>query len=304
MVNTPKVNDLAPIFTANNLADGVSPYALYRTEVRRLGYKIYTLNRAEISAEQRIHTFAESVENSVIAGPSAALLYQFRTPPQWQESADIYLYTLHNKRVRRRGIQQLRGKLTQLEIREHGGHYITTVERTFLDLGLTMSARQLVYVADGLLPAPGRQRVSLTTMGSLREYLQQKKNHRGKEACLEALDLAVEGVDSVKETELRLLLGDYGISSLAVNPVIRDSRGAYVCEPDLADFSRKISIQYEGIHHTDLRQMRLDEERRARTHAAGWIEVRIFAADLYNLEYFHGEMMPKAVVKVLQARNS
>lgn len=304
MVNTPKVDDLPPIFTTNNLVDGVSPYASHRVEVRRLGYKIYALNRAEISAEQKIHAFAQSVESSVIAGPSASVIYGLRTPPEQQETTDVYLYTLNNKRVRRRGIKQLRGKLSQSEITEDDSHCITTVERTFLDLGLMMSARQLVYVADGLLPAAQRRRVSLTTKDSLLEYLQHKKNHRGKEVCLQALDLAAEGVDSVKETELRLLLGEYGITELAVNPVIRDGCGRYVCEPDLADFARKISIQYEGVHHTGLRQMRLDEERRARTHIAGWVEVRIFAADLYNFEYFRGAMIPKAVMKVLGARSS
>ena len=37
MVNTPKVDDLPPIFTTNNLADGVSLYASHRVEVQRLG---------------------------------------------------------------------------------------------------------------------------------------------------------------------------------------------------------------------------------------------------------------------------
>jgi very-short-patch-repair endonuclease len=42
----------------------------------------------------------------------------------------------------------------------------------------------------------------------------------------------------------------------------------------------RISLQYDGGHHSDPRQIKLDATRRATTERLGWTEIRVFKEDL------------------------
>lgn len=298
--------ELPPIFAMSTLQKhGFSKKQLRRRGMESGGYGVMQQRDKPPEQKQRILAIAETVEGSVISGISAAQYMNFRLPDRAQIDLQIYLHTLKSQRVRRKHITHLRSALNPHEYFMHEGHFFTSPARTFLDMGLYLTQDELILVADGLLAChrPRRSRDTTIIDGALLEnYLREKRFHRGKATCLEALSLAKVGVDSVKETELRLLLSRFGIVDLVPNPVVRDEFNNYLFEPDLADFVHKISVQYEGAHHGTLRQMRLDDERRARTEAAGWVEVKIFVADLMNYVFFEGETVPVAVKKVWEAQ--
>lgn len=300
MARSRRTTDLPPIFARKDAySAGFTPRQLNRRGLKRRACGVYT-SRTDIDHRELLLARARTVPDSVIASKSAAYLYGFRTI----EPAELYLYTLSNRRVQQKESVQLRSVLGQSDYRYVDGQLITTPERTFLDLGCVLSAQELVYVADGLLAyhRPSRANEVRIDRDILTEYVVNARYHRGKKKCLEALEKAEVGSDSVKETELRLLLADYGLTGFTLNPVIRDEWGNYICEPDLADFEKKVSVQYEGFHHGSLAQMRKDDERRRRTELLGWREVRIFAADLYQFVAYQGDLVPVAVAKVLRVR--
>ncbi len=183
---------------------------------------------------------------------------------------------------------------------------MTTPARTFLELGKILSERELIYVADGLLCHHKHRAGSetpLVTREELKAYLKTKHRIRGLRRCRYAVDMAVDGSDSWKETELRLLLDDYGIRNLVANKPLGDGAGNIWVEPDLADEKNRISIQYEGGHHAERVQMVRDRRRRERTEALGWVEVRVFAEDLRELVDYKGQSVPRVVAMVKAARD-
>lgn len=141
--------------------------------------------------------------------------------------------------------------------------WITTPQRTFLDLGSVLSVRDLVKVADGLLNYHEHRasKPPELTLEELKEFIEDTQRMPGKNKCSEALRYAAVGSDSVQETELRLVLQEHGITGLVPNAPVINEWGWVMFEPDLADFEYELSIQYEGSHHGDTRQMRKDEDR-------------------------------------------
>ena len=125
--------------------------------------------------------------------------------------------------------------------------------------------------AKGLAPALLAERVALAA-GS-----------RGVARVREALDLVRPGVESPKETELRLLLQRAGLPEFELNVKTFDEAGRYLGKPDLRDLDHLLSIEYEGDEHrTDPQRFRRDIARRERFADAGWRTIRVTEADLHG----------------------
>lgn len=305
MARPHKLDDFPPIFTREEaLQHGFTTSQLKRKGLKLTTRGVYQHKNVTPSYTERAIAITRSMPHAVVSSLTAAKIQGMRVPSGWDAHQTLYFHTTAHQQIRRPGMVHLRSALDGSEYRHINGYNITTVQRTFLDLGLLLSPRELVCVADGLF---AYHRTKFLPQGPLIQkeellnYLSVKKFHRGKKKCLEALMHAVVGSVSHQETELRLVLASHGITGLAANPVIRDEQGNYICEPDLADVERKISIQYEGAHHGDIRQVQRDEARRVRTEKFGWKEIRVFASDLYALVHFQGQVIPRAVEKVLRA---
>lgn len=89
------------------------------------------------------------------------------------------------------------------------------------------------------------------------------------------------GVESPKETELRLLLVRGGLPEPEINTKTYDGAGRYLGKPDLRYPDEQVLIEYEGDEHRrDPGRWRRDIRRRERFADAGWRTIRVTAADL------------------------
>src|SRR5215213_4254610 len=70
-------------------------------------------------------------------------------------------------------------------------------------------------------------------------------------------------------------------SSSTRGPNRRPSRG---CAWDFAWPEAKVALEYEGAYHFEDGQIVRDDDRVNRLRAAGWIVIRVSAADLRNLD--------------------
>jgi len=96
-----------------------------------------------------------------------------------------------------------------------------------------------------------------------------------------ALELIRPGVESPRETDLRLLLVRAGLPEPEINEPTYDASGRYLGKPDLRYRWRKVAIEYEGDEHRlDRRRFRHDILRRERFADAGWRTVRCTSDDL------------------------
>jgi hypothetical protein len=104
---------------------------------------------------------------------------------------------------------------------------------------------------------------------------------RGITNVREARALVRPGVESPKETELRLLLIRAGLPEPEINVRTHDRRGRYLGRPDLRYAWCKLAIEYEGDEHRrDPWRFRQDILRRERFADAGWRTVRCTDDDL------------------------
>lgn len=144
-------------------------------------------------------------------------------------------------------------------------------------LAALLSPLALTAVGDYLLG--GRR--PLASVGELAAAVDEWAPRRGTAALRQALPRLRAGVDSPKETELRLLLLSFGFPEPVVNRRYHDDRGAYLGRADLSWPEWRIVIEYEGDHHrTNRVTFRQDLARRERFESAGWSVIRATDDDL------------------------
>jgi len=154
---------------------------------------------------------------------------------------------------------------------------ITTPEQTFLDLaaaGLDLVA--LVVLGDSLVKA--------CTM-SARELVGAAIRWRGRGAkqARRAARYVRDGVDSVMESRLRMLLVLAGLPEAQVNFIVRHPDGSWRMRFDLCYPALKLIIEYDGRQHAmNTAQWQRDLKRREELDALGWRLIVVTAEDLYD----------------------
>lgn len=190
---------------------------------------------------------------------------------------------------------------------------VTSPARTIVDLAAMKTPRgnflvtddELVAVIDGVINehATGyhKGKPPLRSRARLAQDLTRLTGLRGTARVRKALARAVVGVDSALETQARLVLAAHGLTGW-VTDVELSTPGHRIVWPDLADPNRRIALQIEGAHHDQRGQRVRDIERQRATEAAGWIEIRIVAADLVVGPYDPPGSVPRLIRLVREAR--
>lgn len=134
------------------------------------------------------------------------------------------------------------------------------------------------YLITGRRTRGGRERATCTTE-EMQSAVAAHESARGARLLTQALALMNAGVDSPKETELRLVLITAGLGAPEVGHVIQTRLGPLT--PDLAYPRRRVLIEYEGeLHRTDRRRWRGDFDRVRAFQQAGWTVIRVNSDDL------------------------
>lgn len=215
------------------------------------------------------------------------------------ESGDLHVTS--TRRTRPRVPRVIGHREKHVRVRALDGLPVTSVADAWCGLASELSLDELVILGDMLTTGVrrGRKPVPWCSANQLRAAVKQRKSARGMGRASEALELVRPGAESIQETRLRLMLQREGFADFAVGIMARDAFGNPVlCDghpihPDLTDVELMIATEYEGEQHrTDREQWQRDIRRIRALEAAGWIVIRVTAADLHD---------PRALIADLEA---
>lgn len=164
--------------------------------------------------------------------------------------------------------------------------WATNPARTACDLLLTLSRDRAVPAVDAVLHVSG------ATVPEVASALATRRGARGVTRARLWLPLADGRAESVRESELRLLLADAGLPVPVPQHVVRDGEGAFVARLDLAWPDAKVAVEYDGAHHRARDQHSRDLARHNRLRALGWVVLQVdagvFARPVELLHHLRG----------------
>lgn len=147
-------------------------------------------------------------------------------------------------------------------------------DRCLVDAATSLSQRDLVRAGDALI------RAGLTSRERFEEYAWSVHLDGVTRSRLHAPAMR-DRVDSVRETDVRLMVAAAGLPMPEVNAEIRDPQGNFLARGDLVYRRWRIIVEYDGWYHErSAEQRRNDILRRERLEAAGWAVIVLTAADL------------------------
>jgi hypothetical protein len=149
-------------------------------------------------------------------------------------------------------------------------------DRAFVDSATLLGHRDLVRAGDSLV------RLGRTTPALLRRYAGER-HLDGVVRARGAAEYVCAGVDSIPETDVRLLLRFARLPEPEVNGWIVNDAGVAIGRGDLVYHRYALIVEYDGWHHErDARQRQKDHLRRERLEAAGWRVIVVTSEDLKN----------------------
>lgn len=150
--------------------------------------------------------------------------------------------------------------------------------------GALLTLDELIRVGDALAGSWSPHGVARgRPLGELADAISEAGAVRGIARVREAMASVRSGVESPRETDMRLLLTRAGLPEPEINRRTYDARGRYLGKPDLRFRWCKVAVEYEGDEHRrDRRRFRSDILRRERFADAGWRTVRCTGDDLYG----------------------
>lgn len=146
--------------------------------------------------------------------------------------------------------------------------------RTFIDAATRLNERNLLRVGDWLIHTG---QVDLTR---LRTYVVGSHLNGVQRARRVAPHLS-EGVESVRESDVRWTLMQADLPAPEVNVDLFDDDGRWLARGDLVYRRWKVLVEYDGWHHErDAAQRQWDHLRREALDAAGWRVIVVTSADM------------------------
>ncbi|GAA2028271.1 hypothetical protein WDZ16_12510 [Pseudokineococcus marinus] len=124
----------------------------------------------------------------------------------------------------------------------------------------------------------GLARAGLVHLPRLGRWLEGRRDH-GVVRVRAALALADPRAESAPESVLRVVLVLAGVD-VDVQLDICDERGAFILRADLAVVGVRLAVLYDGAWHALRLQQEKDRRQDHALSAAGWVTLRITAADL------------------------
>jgi hypothetical protein len=152
---------------------------------------------------------------------------------------------------------------------------VSTPLRTAWDVAALERLPTAVAAMDGMV------RAETIGLPDLRRMTSERAGLFGAARVRRALQLVDPRAESPAESWVRVALVMAGLTPIPQYEVLVDGIESRF---DFAWPEAKVALEYEGAYHFDEAQIVRDDERVDRLRAAGWIVIRISAADLRNLD--------------------
>ncbi len=204
---------------------------------------------------------------------TAARIHGLPLPRRLSDNATLdVMVEIPHQCPRMPGVRGHRTKAGSVAVGTHDGFRVASPVDTWRQLSTVLSLDDLVAVGDALV----RRKEPFATMAQLRKAVIRHERHRGARNLREAFDLVRPGVDSPRETTLRLILVRGGLPEPEVNGILLGAKGTKIATGDLVYRQHKVLVEYDGEQHrTDPEQYTWDIERLDRIRAEGWHVIRI-----------------------------
>ena len=208
---------------------------------------------------------------------TAARLWGIPLPLELERSTLVHVASVSGTRVRARGA--VGHVVPEAAARFVEELPVVSPAQTWCHLAVLVPREYLVAAGDYLLSGrrmPGGTRTpQLCSREELADALHEFARRRGARALGWALPCLRTGVDSPRESMLRLAIVAGGLPEPIVgHPLV--VAGGEVLHPDLSYPQQKIAIEYEGEEHrVSRRRWRADLRRIALMEEAGWRVIRV-----------------------------
>lgn len=268
----------SPAFTiAEAAANGLSPSTLrsaaWSTPFR--GMRVVTGSHDE---RQRIGALLRALPDlAFCCGPTSAVLQGLPLPWSLAKGAletPVVGVPRTHIRVRRPGVIGRRLDVQDGDVIEVDGIRCSSPLRTWAELAEGLPAAELTALTDHLLA----RRRPLCSREELEAMHRRFLGGRGSKVRRLALDLAVDGSESPKESALRVLLVMAGLPTPECNVEIFDG-SRFVARVDLLYRAARLVIEYDGDYHRDPQQWSRDQSRRAELESLGYRVTVVTARD-------------------------
>jgi hypothetical protein len=260
-----------PFSRAQARAAGIRLREILGPEFHKILYDSYVSATVPITTRLRARAALDiSVPGSYISHQTAAELWGGLVPA----CSDVHVTVPGEApRTRRQGIKahSTRGSTKTSTLQ---GLAIASPTQTFLDLACSLDLVELVVLGDSLVKAKRVTPEDLVAAAS--EWV-----GNGVVRARRAARFARKGVDSPKETRLRMLLVLAGLPEPTVNVIIRNPDGSWRMRFDLSYPGLKLIIEYDGRQHAENSgQWRRDLSRREELDGLGWRLIVVTSDDL------------------------
>lgn len=275
-----------PFGVAEAAGSGVGPGRLRGSDLvtPHRGVRVPAACGAVVDVLERARLLVPVTERSwVFSHVTALALWGLPLPVRLERQAELHVSTDRGRGPRRSGVVAHRTATSSPALVLNGLRVVDPLT-AWIQSAALLGVDDLVAVGDALRaewsPHGEARRFS---RDALAERVARAPGARGVARARAALELVRPGVESPKETELRLLLRRAGLPEFELNVKTFDAAGRYLGKPDLRDLDHLLSIEYEGDEHrTDPQRFRRDIARRERFADAGWRTIRVTEADLHG----------------------
>ncbi len=251
---------------SDTLARGGITRARLRWNYRAIFPDVYLHKQAVPSLRQRTEgAWLWSRRNGVIAGRAAAAMHG----ALWvREDTPIEMIWRNGRPPS--GILVRNDRLDADDTAIIGDIPVTSPERTAFDLARSLPRDVAVAHLDALARATG------ITASQVLALADRYPRARGLPRARIALSLMDGGAQSPQETRLRLILTDDGLPPPRTQMLVTDGvNRAFI---DMAYDEPKVGFDYEGAHHSQVRDQYVHDIGRAELiDSQGWIDIRVVA---------------------------
>lgn len=211
--------------------------------------------------------------NQHFSHATAAMLYGLPIPLKMQSTATLHVTTVTSgvpPRVKGIVGHQVEAELARMTVL--GGLRLASPTEVWCQLAAVLSLDDLIAVGDALV----RRQHPLASMDDLMDAVRRWVGRRGVKRLRSAVSMVRVGVDSPKETAIRLILVRGKLPEPEVNGTILSKSGAFLALGDLVYRAHKVLVEYDGGHHFDsVAQAHHDIDRLDRVMADGWRVIRL-----------------------------
>lgn len=275
-LTTMSIDTSKPFTRSAAIKEKITDDQLWGSDYRRIFQGVYVRTSTDVTLSVRARAaLLVAPRGSYLSHHTAVHLWGGWAPP----TPDTHVTSAGEMRSRRRGVRSHRAALGVVP-RRHNGLLLAPPARAFLDLaGSGIALVDLVATGDSLVRAGAVTPAELITAAST-------WSGSGCRLARRAASYVREGVDSVMETRLRMLMVLAGLPEPTVNKIIRDADGRWIHRIDLCYSGLLLAIEYDGRQHIEKSaQWRSDIRRREDLERMGWTLIIIVAEDIYDHPY-------------------